>query len=146
QPTKTFYRHEVSPVNRVAKENTSIRLRNDRLNARGVERNRGMFTRRSAAEVPPPDDDSVGRNELIVRMEWDVSLGQSRLRWRNARQRILAELAVLFRDRRVEGQVLGRDDLVRVDVVAQDIRLAGDDLLHDEANSPRAPHTDCVRG
>ena len=46
------------------------------------------------------------------------------------REGVLAELLVLLRDRRVERQILGRDDLVGVDVVAQDVGLAGDGRLH----------------
>src|SRR5262249_24321442 len=42
----------------------------------------------------------------------------------------LAELFVLLRDGRVERQVLGRDDLVGIDVVAQDVRFAADGRLH----------------
>ena len=49
---------------------------------------------------------------------------------RHAAQGVLAEHLVLLGDRRVVRQVLGRDDLVGVDVVAQDVGLAFDHGLH----------------
>src|SRR5262249_8016054 len=70
--------------------------------------------------------------EFILRvMKRDVPLRQPTLCRRHAAERELAEHLVFRRDRRVVGQVLRRDDLIGVDVVAEDVGLAFDDRLHD---------------
>ena len=59
-----------------------------------------------------------------------MSFGQPSLGRRDTAQRIFAELPVFLRNGRVEGQVLGRNDLVGVDVIAQDKCLTTNGLLH----------------
>ena len=76
------------------------------------------------------------RAELVV--PWVIRGAQSPedgdvptgLRGRDAGEGVLAELLVLVGDRRVERQILGRDDLVGIDVVAEDVGAAGDEGLH----------------
>src|SRR5262249_4499935 len=95
----------------------------------------GMFARRAAAEVLAAEDDLVGGDELVIGVKGHVSLGQPPLRRRDAAQGVLTELPVFLGDGRVQRQVLRRDDLVGVDVVAEDERFAGDGGLHG-----RIPH------
>src|SRR5262249_29180334 len=87
-----------------------------------------MLARRAAAEVLAGDDDLVVGDELVGGVEGNVSLGQAELRGRHAGQGVLAELPVFLRDGRVQRQVLGRDDLVGINVVAQAVGLALDYL------------------
>jgi len=80
-----------------------------------------MLARRAAAEVPAGDDDLVLRLQLAVVYE---ARGVERIRQADHGKR--AELLVLLRDRRDEREVLRGDDLVGVDVVADDVDGAGD--------------------
>ena len=89
-----------------------------------------MLARRPAAEVLAGHDDLVRRTKFVIRMERDMSLGQPGLSRRHAAQRVLAKLPIFLGDGGVERQVLGRNDLVGIDVVAQDVSLAGDSRLH----------------
>src|SRR5262245_57756738 len=94
-----------------------------------------MLARGPAAEILARHDERVRRNELVISVERDMSLGQSSLGGRDTTQRVLAELAILLRDGRIERQILRRNDLVGVDVVAQYIRLASDGRLQRHSRS-----------
>src|SRR5262249_35496949 len=81
-------RDEVAAVDRVAEEDASIELRDDRFDPRSVQRDRSVFARRTAAEVLASDENLVRRNELVVGVKRDVSLGQPGLRWRYAAESV----------------------------------------------------------
>lgn len=74
-----------------------------------------MLPRRAAAEVRAADDYGVLRLGLVGLHEARRIVG-----W-EAAHRVRAELLVLGGIGWNQGQVLGRDDLVRVDVIADDI-------------------------
>ena len=77
-----------------------------------------MLTRGAATEVVAADNDGVLRFGLVW---FDESRGVG---GREADQGVGSELFVLGRVRGDEGEVLGGDDLVSVDVVADDVAEA----------------------
>ena len=81
-----------------------------------------MLPRRPAPEILPADDDRVLRLHLPGLHEPVL------VRAREPDQRVGAELLVLVGVRRDEGEELGGDDLVRVDVVADDVAEAVEGL------------------
>src|SRR5262245_13721459 len=94
-----------------------------------------MFAGRTTAKVLPRDNDLVRREELVVGVERHVPLGQAHLsRW-HAGQGVLPKHPILGGYRRVVSEILGRDDLVGVNIVTEDQGLAGNDLLHGTAQS-----------
>src|SRR6516164_11136198 len=66
-------------------------------------------------------------------MKRHVPLGQPRVGLGHARQSVLPERFILFRDRRIERQILGGNNLISVDVVAEDVGLADDSGLHGDS-------------
>ena len=130
QAVETFKRNEVAAVDGIAEENAGVRLRHNGFDSRGIEGNGSVLARGSTSKVLSSDDHPVRRDERVVGVEGNMSPWQPGLRRRHAAQRILAELPVLFRNGRVEGQLLCRDDLVGIDVVSQNIGLANDKRLH----------------
>src|SRR5206468_20705 len=89
--------------------------------ARGAEGDRGVLAGRPAAEVLPGDQDRERRRRAARRDEGRIAGPEQQ-----AGERVAAELAVLLRDGRHQVQVLGRDDLVGVDVVAEDVDATRD--------------------
>src|SRR5207253_509639 len=128
----TLKRDQVAAVYRVAEKDSRVELGNDRPDTGGVQGDRRVLTGRTTAQVLARDDDLVRGYKFVVRVERNMSLGQSRLGMRDTAQGVLAELPIFFRNGRVRGQVLGRDNLVRIDVVAQHIGLADDGFFHGE--------------
>jgi len=122
--------NHITTVDRVAEENASVEFGDDRFDAGSVESDGGMFAGRPAAEIPAGNNDFVRRNELVFRVERHMSLGQAGLSRRNAAQSIFAEHPVLIGNGRIKGKVLSRDDLIRIDVIAEDVTIAGDGALH----------------
>jgi hypothetical protein len=78
----------------------------------------------------PPIDDLEVALELVLADERDVPVRQPALARRTLLMQYWPEPLALVRDRRVERQVDGRDDLVGVDVVAEHVGLAGDHAFH----------------
>src|SRR5262249_9129631 len=74
--------------------------------------------------------DPIIADEFVGGVKRHVPLGQPRMGRRDTRQGILAEGLVLLRNGRIERQILGGDDLIGVDVIGEDVGLAGDGGLH----------------
>jgi hypothetical protein len=125
-----FQGQQISAVDAVAEKDAGVELGDDGFDAGFRERQRRVFARGSASVILSADHDCVFAFELIRLNERRLSLRQARLVLRHAAVGVHAKELSLFRQRRIEGQILGRDDLVRVDIVAQNVRLAGDDGFH----------------
>src|SRR2546430_10350769 len=95
-----------------------------------------MLARRAAAEVLSGDDDRVRRRHAVRRDERRLVR-----RPREPGERIAAELSVLLWNGRHEVQVLGGDDLVGVDVVAQHVDTATDRHWRSSRGSVMRPVT-----
>src|SRR6266508_4610855 len=103
----------VAHVDGVAEEDPRERVGDHQRDAGAPDRHRRDLPRRATSEIRAPDPDVSGRDA-----------GRPRVATRYALHRVLAELLL------VQGvdRVLGRDDLVGVDVVAELPGLAADDL------------------
>ena len=87
-----------------------------------------MLAGTAAPEIFPADHDGKLRIKLTVLHE------ACRIeRVRQAAHRVAAEFLVFVRNRRYEGQILRRDNLVRVDIIAHHINRTRKNRLH-EAN------------
>jgi hypothetical protein len=84
----------------------------------------------AGAEVLSADDDRIIAAELVLADEVDVPLRQPALALRDAAERVHPEELALLGERRVKRQVLRGDDLVGVDVIAEHVGAASDDVLH----------------
>src|SRR6266850_1176906 len=118
----------VAHVDRVAKEDPRVGVGDDQRDARSADRHRRDLARGPAAEVGPCDQDIA-----------HIDPGRQPVAAGHALHRVLAQLLFV---QRVDG-VLGRDDLVGVDVRAELPRPAADDLgkAHD-LSAPTLP--DCA--
>ncbi len=90
-----------------------------------------MLAAGAAAEVLPADDHGVLAGELPLGHEARRTRRKPLLAFGHAAVGVHTEVFAFLGDRGIKGKVLRGDDLIRVDVVAQDVRLAGDDALHD---------------
>src|SRR5262249_41773870 len=122
--------YQVTTVDGIAKENPRVKLGDHRLDAGGIERDGSVLARGATAEILAGNYDLVRRDEFVVCVEGNMALRQPGVGWRHAGERVLAEHLVLFRNGRVVREILGRDDLVSIDVVAEDVRSAADDGVH----------------
>jgi hypothetical protein len=90
-----------------------------------------MFARGAGAEVFAADDDRVFALEFPFGDKADVAVGQARLCRGNAAHGVHAKELAFFGKGGVEGEILGRDDLVGIDVIAQNIGFTGNDGFHE---------------
>ncbi len=130
QPPARLQRHQIPPIHRIAKKNPRIKLRNHTLNPRLRQRQRRMLPRRPAPKILPPHDDPIVTLKLILPHKLHIPLRQPGLRIRHPRIRIHPKKLPLIRQRRIQRQILRRNDLIRINIVPQHINLAADDRLH----------------
>lgn len=114
-PDLRFKRVHLPCSHRVPEKDPRIRLSHNRRRSRRTQCHRRVLPRRPTSKVRAADDYRVLGLGLVVLHE------SRRIGGWEATERVRTELLVLWRIGRHEGEVLGRDDLVSVDVIADDV-------------------------
>ena len=129
----SFVGDDVAAVDRVAKEDAGVGFGDDGVDPRLAQGKGGMLARGAAAKVLAADDDFVLRDVGAGLDEWDVSFGEAGLGDGDAAEGELAVEAAFFAVGEAVYEVLGGDDLVGVDVVAEDVNFSANGFFHDVA-------------
>src|SRR3990170_1249939 len=119
-----------SAIHHISVENPRIRLSDDRFNTRYIERYRGMLSGGAAPKILPCNDHIVLRIVSPLFHKTDISLRESGLCLRHTGEGISPVHLPLLRIAQTVDQVLSRDDLIRVNIVAKDVGFAFDNLFH----------------
>ncbi len=130
QALHRFAWHQIPTVDTVAEKNAGIKLGNDHTGAGLGNGQRGVLARTASAKILSADNNRKLALKLIGPHKRNVAGGQAGLSGGYAVHGVHAEELSLGGVRRVVGQKLGGNDLIGINVVAENKCLPSDDILH----------------
>ena len=125
-----FEGNQISAVDGVAEEDSGVELGDDASATRLGDGEGCVFATGAAAEIFAADDDLEIAFEFVGADEGDVAVREAGLAFGDAAHGVHAEEFAFLGHGGVIGKIFGGDDLVGVEIVAQNVRLAADDGFH----------------